>query len=89
MPSPEQLGIAGAKSTESSTADWGTLHHRLDRLEPLCCRTEKISQGRYRVAIVLPTAQPERNQHIEAEGNSEAEAAARALDAAEAWAAGR
>jgi hypothetical protein len=88
MPSPEQLGIAAAKPAES-TADWGALHRRLDRLSPLCCRTEKLPQGRYRVAILLPTAQADRSQHIEAEGDTEAEAAGRALDAAEAWAAGR
>jgi hypothetical protein len=88
MPSPEQLGIAAAKPAESM-ADWATLHRRLDRLGPLCSHTEKLSSGRYRVAILLPTTQVERTHHIEAEGDTDAEAVGRALDAAEAWAAGR
>jgi hypothetical protein len=89
MPSPEQLGIPTPRPAESAGADWGTLHRRLDHLAPLCCRTEKLPQGRYRVALVLPTTQADRTQHVEAEGDTEAEAASRALDAAEAWAAGR
>jgi hypothetical protein len=88
MPSPEQLGIAAGKPATDG-ADWAALHRRLDHLTPLCCRTEKLAQGRFRVALVLPTAQADRSQHIEAEGDTEAEAAGRALDAAEAWAARR
>ncbi len=81
LPSPEQLGVAGA----GAPVDWGEVHRRLDRLGAVSFRQEKLLDGGYRVTFLLPTAQGNRTHCVTAESRQAAEAVGRALDQAEQW----
>jgi hypothetical protein len=83
LPSPEQLGVsAGAVQR----VDWNALHESLQRLGAVGLHVDRFPSGAYRVSLQLPTGQPERTHHIEAEAATEAEAARLALERGEQWA---
>jgi hypothetical protein len=90
LPSPEELGVIPAAPAAASTAldrpvDWNVTHDRLNRLGAVGFHLAKLANGACRVAFVLPTAQPGRMHHIEAEAASEGAAVCRALDLADQW----
>jgi hypothetical protein len=91
MPSPEQLGISGGPGAPGKApaavarVDWNDLRARLDRLGSLGFHVDKLSSGTFRVAVVLPTGQPDRNHRVEVTAETEAGAAQLALQRAEAW----
>src|SRR5262249_3690378 len=84
-PSPEDLGLIPAKKTEAKSHDWNVLHRRLGQLGVHDFRLDKTPGGGYRATLLLPTGQKNHTQHIEAPGNTEAEAVCLALDRAEEW----
>jgi hypothetical protein len=84
LPTPEELGLA-AERADSAGFDWSAAHHRLDHLGAVCFRLDKLPQGSSRVTCLLPTAQPGRTHHVEAEAPTDAEAVRLALERAEAW----
>lgn len=91
MPTPEQLGISAAAKPAAPPAplDWADVHRRLDRLGITCFHLEKLTPDACRVVCLAPTADPTRQQRIEATGANQAEAVQRALLRAEEWAAQR
>jgi hypothetical protein len=89
LPPPEQLGIGTPRAAAVESFDWNALHRRLGQLGSLGAQVQKLPEGGYRFVCLLPTAQPERAQRIEAHGTSEAEAARLALARAEQWAGAR
>ncbi len=88
IPTPEQLGIAAAPAA-SGAADWVAVRRRLQELRAVCFQLENRPQGGCRFVCLLPTGQPGRNQRIEAEADTEAEAVRLALERAEQWATAR
>jgi len=93
MPSPEQLGISISASARpappAAPFDWADVHRRLERLGITCFQLEKLTPDACRVVCLVPTAQENRQQRIEATGKDQAEAVQRALLRAEEWAAQR
>lgn len=85
MPSPEQLGVAPART--DAVFDWTTAHRRLDLLGASSYR-ERLAQGGYRFTCLLPTTQADRVHRVEAVAATEEEAVRLALQKAEEWAAG-
>ncbi len=86
IPSPEQLGVTAGAPVAPDSPDWSTVHRRLDLLGATCLHLEKLPQGGCRFTCLLPTSQPDRHHHIEAQAASEAEAVRLALQKAEQWA---
>jgi hypothetical protein len=91
LPSPEQLGVASARPAPvvnllDLPVDWNVTRDRLNRLGAVGFHLAKLGQGKFRVAFVLPTTQPGRMHHIEAEAVTEGAAVCRALDLADQWA---
>lgn len=82
LPSPEQLGIVGNAVAEA-TVDWTAVHRRLDALGATCFHMEKTTTGCCKVTCLLPAAQPGRQQHLEAQAASKAEAVQLVLERAE------
>jgi hypothetical protein len=84
LPSPEQLGVRAAPSAMAAIqdlpVDWNVTHDRLNRLGAVGFAMAKLAGGG-----VLPTTQPNRMHHIEAEAATEGAAVCRALDLADHW----
>jgi hypothetical protein len=85
LPPPEEMGVAPTPKAVPARIDWNATRERLDRLGHIGSESIQLSDGRYRVAFVLRTNQPNRVQHIEATAATEAEAVAVALARAEQW----
>jgi hypothetical protein len=85
IPTPEQLGVAGAMARSEASVDWSAVHDKLNRLGASCFHLEKLSNGACRITCLLPTGQEGRSRRIEAEAGSEAEAVRAALARAEEW----
>jgi hypothetical protein len=90
LPSPEQLGVAGAGPASAVTAshpdvDWNVTRDRLHGLGAIGFHLAKLPEGAFRVAFLLPTTHPGRLHQIEAEAPSEGTAVCRALDLADQW----
>jgi hypothetical protein len=83
MPSPEQLGVAAAKS--DSSVDWNLVHRRFNDAGATCFALDHRPQGGCKLTCLLPTSQTNRTHHIEVEAASEAEAARLALERLEEW----
>jgi hypothetical protein len=84
LPPPEQLGV---RVEAGNGIDWNDLHASLLRLNAVGLHFQRPAPGVYHVRLQLPTAQPERTFHVEAEADTEAEAVRLALERAEQWAA--
>jgi hypothetical protein len=80
LPSPEQLGIS--ISSSETAIDWTAVHRQLDRLGISCFQLERLANG-WHVICLVPTAQPGRQQRIEAEAVTKAEAVRLVLNRAE------
>ena len=89
LPAPEQLGVALARPTTPALldlpVDWNVTRDRLNRLGALHFAVTKLPAGAYRIAFELPTTQPGRTHHIEAEAATEGAAVCQALDLADLW----
>lgn len=83
LPPPEQLGIGSASAP--AEIDWNAVHRRLHQLGSTSYQSQRTADG-YRFTCLLPTANPDRTQRIEAQAAGEAEAIRLALDRAEQWA---
>jgi hypothetical protein len=86
LPPPEELGVTLARKKATSALDWSAIHRRLGQLGPNDFRLDRLPEGGYRATLLLPTGQENRKHHIEAPGQTEAEAVCLALDRAEEWA---
>jgi hypothetical protein len=87
LPSPAQLGVAsGPAALPNLPVDWNVTRDRLDHLGAIGFGLAKLPEGAYRIAFDLPTSQPGRTHHIEAEAATEGAAVCRALDMADQWA---
>jgi hypothetical protein len=86
LPPPEQLGIGAA--TAPAEIDWNAVHRRLHLLGSTSYQSQRTADG-YRFTCLLPTADPDRSQRIEAQAAGEADAIRLALDRAEHWARGK
>jgi hypothetical protein len=88
MPSPEELGLlvhAPAAAPIAASLDWNAAHQEVHRLGATNFNLSRLPQGGFQATLVLPTADPSRQQHIEASAGSEAEAVRLALERAERW----
>jgi len=89
LPTPEQLGVAMARPAATALqdlpVDWNVTRDRLNRLGAVRFSVAKLSEGAYRIAFELPTTQPGRTHHIEAEAATEGAAVCQALDLADLW----
>ena len=90
MPSPEELGVATSVNVTKQQApaapmDWNALHTRMERIGVLRYQKDRLPSGGIRVTLLLPTADPARGQPVEAVGDTEASAAAAAVQRSEAW----
>ena len=83
MPSPDQLGVS-AKAADGAT-DWVAIHKRLQELGVATFQVDRLNAEVYQFTCLLPTAEAGKTHRIEAHGNTEAEAARRALDEAQRW----
>jgi hypothetical protein len=87
LPPPGALGVRDAP-TATPPLDWNAVHARLQRLGAVGLLVSRLPQGDWRVTFELPTARPDRTEHIGATAAGQAEAVQAALSAAE-QAAGR
>jgi hypothetical protein len=85
LPAPEQLGVARTKTDHRPVVDWSDVQRRLDHLGALSLQQQKLLDGSYRVACVLPGHQGDHNYQVEAEGDNLAQAIGLTLDRAEKW----
>jgi hypothetical protein len=86
LPSPEQLGVASAKSSSrAATIDWVRIHKRLKELGSISFHLEQLPNGGYRFVCQLATAEFGRSHTIEAKADNEAEAVEQVLTRAEQW----
>ena len=83
MPSPEQLGIALARTTEQPI-DWALMHARLHQLGAGSFSLERLSPSGYRFRCWLPRRAGD-TQPIEASAGTEAEAVRLCLERAGRW----
>jgi len=74
MPTPEELGLGRPKREEAAAIDWNQVDRQLQQLGAISSTRQKLSQGGYSFTVVLPTAQPNRVQNIEAVAPTEAQA---------------
>jgi hypothetical protein len=83
LPAPEQLGVsapcAGGAPPLVAVVDWNATHARLRQLGAISVQMVKLSTGGFRFTFLLPTDEPSRTRHVEATGQSEAEAVNLAL----------
>ena len=86
LPPPEQLGIGAASAP--ADIDWNAIHGQLRRVGATVYRSQQTAHG-YCFTCLLPTADPSRNQRIEATAATEAEAIRLALARAEQWTRGK
>jgi hypothetical protein len=92
LPPPEALGVKSAQTPAAVLdlpVDWNVTHDRLNRLGAIRLVLAKLEGGSCRFAFELPTTEPGRMHHIEAEAASEGAAVCRALDLADHWVAQR
>lgn len=85
LPSPEELGVGGGRAAEAGL-DWAGVHRRLEGLGATCFQMRQLPGGGWHVTCLLPTAQPDRSQRIEAQAADRAEAVRLTLEQAEQWA---
>jgi hypothetical protein len=85
LPSPEELGVGTGRAAEPGI-DWAAVNRRIENLGAVCFQMNRLPEGRWRVTCLVPTAQPDRTQRIEAEANVRGEAVRLALEQAEQWA---
>jgi len=83
MPSPGQLGVS-AKLADGA-ADWVAIHKRLQELGVGTFQVDRLNAEVFQFTCLLPAAEAGKTHRIEAHGNTEAEAARRALDEAQRW----
>ena len=87
LPTPEELGVAAARTAGNSAGDeWAAGYRRLDQLGATCFHVERLPQGGHRVSCLLPTAQPSRTHRIDVLAPTAAEAIRLAVERAEEWA---
>jgi hypothetical protein len=87
LPQPEELGIAppAAQQLAATTVfDWNAIKARLNRLDALSFRVDRIRQG-IRVTIHLPTNNPGQMHLVVCDAETEDAALDRALREAEEW----
>lgn len=89
LPSPEELGLvrhsAPAPTQASQTLDWNQAHARLQQLGAVGFHIDRLPAGNVRVSFLLPTSDPQRTHHVEAEAAHEGQAVYAALEQAETW----
>jgi hypothetical protein len=85
LPSPEELGVGLGRPAEAGL-DWASVHRRLEGLGAVCFQMRQLPQGGWHVTCLLPTAQADRTQRVEAKAEARAEAVRLALEQAEQWA---
>jgi hypothetical protein len=85
IPTPEQLGIAPAASSNLADLDWTDAHRRLERLGAVGFRFDQLEQGGCHFACLLPTRQPGMTHRVEADAATSAEAVRLVLGQAEQW----
>ncbi|MBI3409966.1 MAG: hypothetical protein HY040_16625 [Planctomycetes bacterium] len=91
LPSPEELGVAVQVPAQipphaaRPSLDWNRAHTRLQELGAVGFHLDRLPQGSCRVTFLLPTSQPQRTHHVEAEAANEADAVRNALEQAETW----
>jgi hypothetical protein len=83
IPTPAQLGVAGAQSNGESAVDWNATHKRLREMGAESFQMERLPQGGVRVLFRLPASQTGQPRRVEAEAATEAEAIRLALERAE------
>jgi hypothetical protein len=83
LPAPEQLGIRTAVAPPET--DWNAVHRRLHELGSTAFQSRQTADG-FVISFLLPTAEAGRNQRIEAQAATEAEAIRLALSRADDWA---
>jgi hypothetical protein len=77
LPSPEALGIKINAPVSSAAVDWNHMHARLEKLGVVNFQRDRLSQGGFRVILMLPA------HRVEANGETEAAAVLLALERAE------
>lgn len=89
LPSLEELGVAVQAQVPVQASrpalDWNRAHTRLQDLGAVGFHLDRLPNGGCRVTFLLPTSQPQRTHHVEAEAASEADAVRNALEQAETW----
>ena len=86
LPTPEALGLAGARITLPQPAhevDWNDVRARLRRLNAVAFHLDQIAGGQWRASLLVPQA-GQQARHIEASAASDAAAVASVLQKAEA-----
>ncbi len=82
LPPPEQLGIRTAAAAPET--DWNAIHRRLRELGSTAFQSRQTADG-VLITFLLPTSEAGRQQRIEAQAATEAEAIRLALARADEW----
>jgi hypothetical protein len=84
MPTPEQLGVASAPTTNDEL-DWNATRRQLEKLGAACFRIDKLESGGCRFTCLLHTQQSGFTHRVEADAPNAAEAVQLVLKQAEEW----
>jgi hypothetical protein len=87
LPSPEDAGVAVPGT--AGKVDWNATRERLQQLGGISWQLTQLTDGSFRVALVMRTTQPNCFHHIEATEATEAAAVNVAMARAEQWASGK